>query len=141
MVAPGGRATDDHKVIGEYAWKLLKGFAFDPMELRGIGIQVQKLEPVSGNNEVEPGQARLPFKPVVSPQKPKAGSSKMAEVPEIVLEPPSQEVPTGPVPPVNAPPGAVHLDLPSFSQVDMSVFQELPEDVRRELEAEVRLHI
>jgi DNA repair protein REV1 len=32
--------------------------------------------------------------------------------------------------------GSFHLDLPNFSQVDTSVFQSLPEDVRRELELE-----
>ncbi|KIP07473.1 hypothetical protein PHLGIDRAFT_29976 [Phlebiopsis gigantea 11061_1 CR5-6] len=138
MAVPGGRATSDHKVIGEYAWKLLKSFAFDPTELRGIGIQVQKLEPASGNNEVQPGQARLPFKSVASPQKPKAGPSKVAEVPAIILQPPSQEILPAPAPPGSALPVTAHFDLPSFSQVDMSVFRELPEDVRRELEDEYK---
>lgn len=32
--------------------------------------------------------------------------------------------------------GSFHPDLPTFSQVDMSVFEALPEDVRRELEVE-----
>lgn len=32
--------------------------------------------------------------------------------------------------------GSLHPDLPTFSQVDMSVFEALPEDVRRELEVE-----
>ena len=44
LIAPGGRATSDEKVIGEHAWRMLKSFNFDPKELRGISIQIQKLE-------------------------------------------------------------------------------------------------
>ncbi|KAI6123176.1 hypothetical protein EDD16DRAFT_1691566 [Pisolithus croceorrhizus] len=39
-----GQATSDSKDIGDHAWKLLKSFNFDPTELRGVGIQIQKLE-------------------------------------------------------------------------------------------------
>ena len=84
LIAPGGRATSDSKIIGEHAWKLLKAFNFDPRELRGIGIQVQKLEKsgkggVAGDLE----QAVLPFKPVATPQKPQ--TEARATVPRDVL--------------------------------------------------------
>ncbi|KAG8907971.1 deoxycytidyl transferase, partial [Tulasnella sp. 417] len=36
-----GGPTDDPVQIGEESWRLLKGFNFDPKELRGIGIQIQ----------------------------------------------------------------------------------------------------
>lgn len=39
-----GSATDDPDIIGGEAWKLLQSMRFDPTELRGIGIQIQKLE-------------------------------------------------------------------------------------------------
>ncbi|THG97509.1 hypothetical protein EW026_g4505 [Hermanssonia centrifuga] len=94
LVAPGGRATSDDKIIGEHAWRLLKGFKFDPKELRGIVITVQP-------------------------------PSQDADIVEIVR--PSKE--NGPL---------VSVDLPSFSQVDMSVFEALPKDVRQELEMEYK---
>lgn len=139
MVGSGGRATRDAKIIGEHCWRLLKSFNFDPKELRGVGVQVQKLEPTSVAANAASGQARLPFKPVVSPRKPQSDKVQVdEEAPTIVVQPPSQEPPAEQLLVDQAPPAAQLLDLPSFSQVDMTVFQELPEDVRRELEAEYK---
>ncbi|CAE6437156.1 unnamed protein product [Rhizoctonia solani] len=39
-----GLPTNDPDIIGHEAWKLLYSMRFDPSELRGIGIQVQKLD-------------------------------------------------------------------------------------------------
>ncbi|KAH8100333.1 DNA repair protein [Cristinia sonorae] len=143
LVAPGGRATNDEKIVGEHAWRLLKGFGFDPKELRGIGIQVQKLEKASGHAEVEQGQAVLPFKPVES-AKEKAGVGQNDKPlnavvpPKINVLPPSspdvQELP----PPAHAQTSKTSHDLPAFSQIDRSVFDALPEDIRKELEAEYK---
>ncbi|RPD55674.1 DNA repair protein [Lentinus tigrinus ALCF2SS1-7] len=124
LIAPGGRATSDEKVIGEHAWRLLKSFNFDPKELRGIGIQIQKLEKASGPQETELGQAVLPFKRV---------EADMVAPPRIDVQPPSQE---DDIEIIEKPVPADPVDLPSFSQVDMSVFDALPEDLRKELEAE-----
>ena len=126
LIAPGGRATSDDKVIGEHAWRLLKSFNFDPKELRGIGIQIQKLEKASGPQEAELGQAVLPFRRV------EAAKATKEAAPRINVQPPSQDD----IEVVGKPPQAEPVDLPSFSQVDMSVFEALPDDVRRELEAE-----
>lgn len=135
LVASGGRATSDDKIIGEHAWRLLKSLNFDPKELRGIGIQIQKLEK-TGALEVEPGQAVLPFKPADSPKKSTRDEKKPEERVDISLgvHPPSQ---LGPAPDV-VQPEATSLDLPSFSQVDMSVFEALPDDLRQELEQEYK---
>ncbi|CUA68639.1 DNA repair protein REV1 [Rhizoctonia solani] len=43
---PRGLATDDSNIIGQESWKLLRSMQFDPTELRGIGIQIQKLDDV-----------------------------------------------------------------------------------------------
>lgn len=130
LVAPGGRATSDEKVIGEHAWRLLKSFNFDPKELRGIAIQIQKLENASGPQDNELGQAVLPFKRLEG-----AKQIARAETPEIVVQPASQdeEIEIIEKPPTKT---ETHIELPSFSQVDMSVFEALPDDVRKELEAE-----
>ncbi|KAI0070563.1 DNA repair protein [Panus rudis PR-1116 ss-1] len=149
LVTSNGRATNDEKLIGEHAWRLLRAFNFDPKELRGIGIQIQKLEPSSGVAEVEPGQAVLLFKPVAAADKKNAKQDidkaphrhPTPSPPPIVVEPASQgqdEVPVE-IPPPNAPAGGNdYMDLPSFSQVDRSVFDALPEDIRNELEAEYK---
>ncbi|KDQ59748.1 hypothetical protein JAAARDRAFT_126496 [Jaapia argillacea MUCL 33604] len=147
LIGPGGRATSDAKVIGEVAWRLLKSFDFDPVELRGVGIHVTKLEKSSGVEvTMQPGQAKLSFKvPIVDggggdrqegpsisvqPIHGAGGDDEDDDVVEIIPQPPkAQEIPeTLEIP--------THLDLPSFSQVDKSVFDALPADLRQELEAE-----
>ncbi len=40
-----GVATNDKDVLGKEALSMLKGFGFSPGELRGLGVQMQKLEP------------------------------------------------------------------------------------------------
>lgn len=56
-----GQATDDATVIGEEAAKLLNAMSFDPCELRGVGIQITKLDHGPKQGEVERGQGRLSF--------------------------------------------------------------------------------
>ncbi|KAF9234509.1 hypothetical protein BU15DRAFT_89977 [Melanogaster broomeanus] len=126
-----GSATGDSKDIGEHAWRLLKSWDFDPTELRGIGIQIQKLEK-TGSGDV--GQAKLPFqfadrKPQSTGHPPPRDDS----APEIVIQLPSSQGEPASVD-VAIDTRAVHVDLPSFSQVDKDVFEALPEDVRKELE-------
>ncbi|OBZ75554.1 DNA repair protein rev1 [Grifola frondosa] len=140
LIGPGGRATSEAKIIGEHAWRLLKSLSFDPKELRGIGIQIQKLEKGSGVVETESGQAVLPFKPVESPKGPGSAAAepvngKTDDQLHIHVQPPSQDDDIQIIEkPARGDTGVV--DLPSFSQVDMSVFAALPDDVRKELETE-----
>lgn len=132
-----GQATSDSKDIGDHAWKLLLSFNFDPKELRGIGIQIQKLEK-AGTVE-STAQARLPFQPVLRHKTPEHKVESMqipTEHPQIVVQPPSQEM----VLPqenstVSAEEASAH-DIPPFSQVDRDVFDALPESIRKELENE-----
>ena len=153
---------------------MLCSFNFDPKELRGVGIQIQKLERASTKPAAQTvGQILIPFKPKDKDASKDDSNSKGKErekrlitswpvpvLPSPVVIP-SDDPPTEihlPPPPIGtnlvagaieaeageSPPttlaaratGPPHLDLPSFSQVDMSVFEALPEDLRRELEAE-----
>jgi len=41
-----GVATNDGRVLGKEAISILRGYGFSPGELRGLGVQMQKLEPV-----------------------------------------------------------------------------------------------
>ena len=135
LIGPGGRPTNDDQVIGDHAWRILKSFNFDPKELRGIGIQVQKLETNSVSSNTSLGQVVLPFRAQPSINAAKGSTSKDTHhKPEIVAQPPSQEdiIMNDPVKPLHT------FDLPSFSQVDMSVLQALPRELREELENEYR---
>ncbi|KAJ8489159.1 hypothetical protein ONZ45_g13687 [Pleurotus djamor] len=118
IAGPAGNATDDHLVIGDHAWRLLRSFNFDPKELRGIGIHIAKLEPTRPVQLPNTRNTRLPFKPIASPPKKPAFRQP---APPPVVDPPKPE-----------------FDLPSFSQVDKSVYSVLPEDVRAELDAEYK---
>ncbi|KAL4254400.1 DNA polymerase type-Y family protein [Abortiporus biennis] len=131
LVAPGGRATSDDKIIGEHAWRLLKAFNFDPNELRGIGIQITKLEKSSVVPVVETGQALLPFKPA-----PKGILKKPKIDVKVAMQ--DDEIEIIEVPKAKKDDNSQADPLPSFSQVDMSVFEALPEELRKELEAEYK---
>ena len=61
LSSTNGRATRDPKHIGDHAWKLLNSWGFDPKELRGVGVQIQKLEATSASDTADPGQVKLPF--------------------------------------------------------------------------------
>lgn len=150
LAAPDSRATSDYKIIGEHAWRLLKSFNFDPRELRGIGIQIQKLESATTTIIPEAGQAQLPFKRLGSPQKlrealdptlsiDEAGTSR--DTPELVIQPPSDDIAGFASPEHLLDAGSSRMqvpELPSFSQVDKSVFEALPDDLRMELETEYK---
>jgi DNA repair protein REV1 len=68
-----GVATTDKAVIGKEAISILRNYGFPPGELRGLGVQMQKLEPLkaatsSAVSAIDSSQRRLQFKkPTVSP--------------------------------------------------------------------------
>lgn len=141
LIGAGGRATSDERVIGEHAWRLLRSFNFDPKELRGLGIQIQKLESPSATSNVQVGQAMLPFKRIPSPTKPPIRQYGPPPVPPVVVHQPSpekREVEDVAMPEVDPVKPSVSLDLPAFSQIDMSVFNSLPPELRKELEDEYK---
>ena len=114
---------------------MLKSFNFDPKELRGIGIQVQKLESASGETNPEPGQAKLPFQTADIPSKGQRLMNHKGDM-QVNIEPlPEPEM--GPPVAGLSKPSSDH-GLPSLSQIDMDVFNSLPEDLRDELESEFK---
>ncbi|KXN91972.1 DNA repair protein rev1 [Leucoagaricus sp. SymC.cos] len=146
LVGFGGNAINDDKIIGEHAWRLLKSFNFDPKELRGIGIQIQKLEPLkSGSTSMQAVQSVLPFKKVEasvkgrhsSPQKSNRPLSKFpkAQETQIRIGSPTKSPSRADA---SATPKPEYVDLPSFSQVDMTVFEALPKALQEELEMEYK---
>ena len=68
-----GVATNDRELIGKEALSILRGFGFSPGELRGLGVQMAKLEPIKPTSKslsslFESSQRRLQFlKPQTQP--------------------------------------------------------------------------
>jgi len=57
----GGSATDDPLILGTESVKLLRAMKIDPVEMRGVGIQITKLDGEGGKAEREVGQGMLSF--------------------------------------------------------------------------------
>lgn len=62
-----GVATNDGSVLGREAVAILRSYNFPPGELRGLGVQMQRLEPLNpvhaaASKSVESSQRRLQFK-------------------------------------------------------------------------------
>jgi DNA repair protein REV1 len=136
-VGAGGRATSDHAIIGEGAWRFLKAFKFDPKELRGIGIQITRLEHSStASGKSDSGQGLLAFTSVDTAGQTKANGEERPSTRIQSSTPPSNNV-------FDAKIDAGHLlsaafELPSLSQVDMEVLEALPADLRQEVEAGIQ---
>ncbi len=137
-----GVATNAKEVIRREAMSVLRGFGFSPGELRGIGIQMTKLEPLKAFLDGQPGssQKRLQFKtpaaqsrlgpadaedPILddieSPRKARVASGHPAVA--AISDSPS----AGPQKPLLNTLGTQFV-LPS--QVDPTVLAELPDDIR-----------
>jgi DNA repair protein REV1 len=140
-----GVATNDKEILNKETLSMLKAFGFSPGELRGIGVQMTRLEPLktSGQGQIENSQRRLQFKTtepkkvqegrtnppddpiedIVTPKKPKAP-------PDIVLFGAQQLNQSSPSrKPLNT--YGTQFILPS--QVDPQVLAELPEEIRSKL--------
>ncbi|EXJ53829.1 DNA repair protein REV1 [Cladophialophora yegresii CBS 114405] len=108
-----GVATNDGAVIGKEAITILRSYNFPPGELRGLGVQMQKLEPLkpsaaSTGGFMDSSQRRLQFKrpqtqtpasPVPSEQA-KMPSARTPRIKDTVD--PIEEVPTPEKPKANA---------------------------------------
>ena len=123
----GGTAIDDGGVIAETAWKLMKSLNAPPHELRGIGLQLHKLEKDGQSVDIvrEKGQSTLSFAaPAVSrPPSPVPVVAKPLSPPPPLLEetsaprsaqlsarpvhPPVKSLPIKPLPAKPAPIAAV----------------------------------
>ena len=134
-----GVATNQKEVIGREAISIMRGWGFPPGELRGIGVQVTKLEPLkaSAGTSLESSQKRLQF--MVPPKKP-----DLDQITDDIESPPKPRL--GPMHPAAAIASAIpsgyeprkplntmgtQFVLPT--QVDPEVLAELPADIRSKL--------
>jgi DNA repair protein REV1 len=139
-----GVATNAGEILGREAISIMRGWGFPPGELRGIGVQVTKLEPLKGldGNGLESSQKRLQFT-----KAPSGRALKQVEDPIDEVESPQR-----PRPPQVHP--AAALTTPKLSdsepatllntlgtqfvlptQVDPEVLAELPADIRSKFQS------
>lgn len=144
-----GVATNDHALIAREAIALIKSFNISPGELRGIGIQMQKLDQIKvGAEGADQGsQRRLQFK--AGPGFSKAAPSVPPVVPRDDIQdeghtPPKERIaeankpsaafrPANPGTPSKKPLNVLGTQFVLPTQVDPAVLAELPEDIRAKL--------
>lgn len=133
-----GVTTNDTDVLRREAISILRGFGFSPGELRGIGIQMTKLEPLKSttNGQPQSSQKRLPFKlSEVSKGTSRADTDPIlddlsspykAELAEVYPAPVTASSNLGAQKPLNT--LGTQFVLPS--QADPNFLAELPDDIR-----------
>jgi hypothetical protein len=120
LADPKSAATDDPDIIGGQAWRALKSFHFDPTELRGLGLQITKLEDEEGGSESQPGQTTLQFEPKVVQRHDRMAAGTSKDVEAGGGEDNAEYVP------------------PTADEIDLDVLGELPEEIRREFEDDMK---
>ncbi|CAF9917007.1 deoxycytidyl transferase [Imshaugia aleurites] len=139
-----GVATNDKDIIGREAISIMRGFGFSPGELRGIGIQMQRLEPLKGDNSQDSSQKRLQFKTSNTPKQPLPKDNVTIDD---IDSPQKPKVPPPPHPAATfaketspTPNGKPRMPLNTLgtqfvlpTQADPGVLAELPSDIRSKL--------
>ncbi|CAM1506747.1 Fc.00g063880.m01.CDS01 [Cosmosporella sp. VM-42] len=97
-----GVATNDYNIIGKEAVSILRSFRFSPGDLRGLGIQMTKLEPIKLSLAAPDGsQQKLAFNTFTKPsparkQSPSDPIDEM-ESPEELKDTPSRSIEQDPI--------------------------------------------
>ena len=136
-----GVATNEKEVIRREAISILRGFGFSPGELRGIGIQMTKLEPLktSLDGQPESSQKRLQFKTPSAPSRrgpmddedPILDGIESPHKARVVSgRPAAAIVSESPITGVQKPLNTLGTQFLLPTQVDPTVLAELPDDIR-----------
>lgn len=134
-----GVATNQKEVLGREAISIMRGWGFPPGELRGIGVQVTKLETLKASvgTPLESSQKRLQF--MAPPKEPDidqiTDDIESPPRPRIGLMYPAAAIATA-LPPDHEPHKPLNTLGTQFvlpSQVDPEVLAELPTDIRSKL--------
>ena len=137
-----GVATNESEILCREAISIMRGWGFSPGELRGIGVQMTRLEPLKGTAEspAASSQRRLQFTtPAVRTTTPR--QVEPIEDVNSPKKPRSQtKHPAASLAPEKSPSGKRRSTLNTLgtqfilpSQIDPAVLAELPEDVRSKL--------
>ncbi|KKP04738.1 hypothetical protein THAR02_03150 [Trichoderma harzianum] len=139
-----GVATHNYEIIGKEAVSILRSFRFSPGDLRGIGVQMTKLEPIKLNPlAVEGSQRKIAFAPFVEPVPPK--QQPRIELTDVVEE--RNVLSNNPTTPQKFRVGqddkkaTAHINVSGTqfvlpSSPDPAVLAELPSDIRTKLMAQ-----
>lgn len=141
-----GVATNDKEVLGREAISILRGFGFSPGELRGLGVQMQRLEPLKGTieNPQDSSQKRLQFKTSTAPR-PKPALLRDDTIVDDIESPQKPRLPppthpaaafandTSPSGKPRRPLNTLGTQFVMPTQVDPEVLAELPSDIRSKL--------
>jgi DNA repair protein REV1 len=137
-----GVATSVQDVLGREAISVLRSFGFSPGELRGIGMQMTKLEPLKGalDKQMESRQKVLQFKAKGRPKRdledPIVDDIESPQR-KIAQRPHPAALTTMPKDPLNAseqkPLNTLGTQFIIPSQIDPSVAAELPEEIRSKI--------
>ncbi|KAL8809318.1 MAG: hypothetical protein Q9200_003516 [Gallowayella weberi] len=138
-----GVATNDKNILAREAISIMRGWGFSPGELRGLGVQMTKLEPLKGSpgNPIASSQKRLQFQNFSPHAKRLPQDGPLDDV----------ESPRKPTKPIQHPAAAYASEIsPSGkrrsqvntlgtqfvmpSQVDPEVLAELPLDIRSKIQ-------
>ena len=111
----GGSPTDDPLILGAESVKLLRAMKLDPLELRGVGIQITKLDAETKAAEREAGQGTLRFSAKKGPQ--------AVSVEPVLLEPTR----TQSVWPVQGVQHETNLKIPGAEAKEAVVLAEAPD--------------
>lgn len=137
-----GVATNEKKVLGREAISILRGWGFSPGELRGIGVQMTKLEPLKGSSEspLLSSQKRLQFMTFDSPRVPTPRDDSVEDLDSLQKPraPPlnqaaSLAMETSPSGKRRQPLNTLGTQFILPTQADPEVLAELPEDVRSKI--------
>lgn len=150
-----GVATNSKEVLTKEAVAILRGFGFSPGELRGIGIQMTKLEAMKSATDgtLESSQRRLQFKvgnteavvprnaPTNVEEDPIQDDPETPRKPQTLRE--EEHVAFGPeelnhATPSRRPLNTLGSQFIMPTQVDPKVLAELPEDIRSKLLRQTR---
>lgn len=127
-----GVANNDAALLGRETIAMMKSLRIPPGELRGIGLQMGKLERV-GEAKLDVGQKKLDFtKSVKIDERP-----RVIDQPDKVLAEPMSLHPP-PAPPPSPPPAQPTTPVKSTqfiapTQIDPDVLANLPDDIRSRL--------
>jgi DNA repair protein REV1 len=141
-----GVATNAKDILGKEAISILRGFGFSPGELRGLGVQMTKLEPLkpTQSSTLDSSQRRLQFKipssekqktmdkadPIEQIDSPRKDSRKSPTVIPTIGDP--SDLDSG------KPLNVLGTQFVMPTQVDPDVLAELPEDIRSKFEPKLK---
>ncbi|KAM3578463.1 deoxycytidyl transferase [Umbelopsis sp. WA50703] len=119
--------TDDAQLIFEVALNLLKCYKFNAEDIRGLGVQIQKLDNDIAKNAVEDGQSVLPFAVVKAVEKEGLVDNNTSHTNQTSdIEPPKESNKEGKT-------ASVSASIKPRMEVERQSFIELPLDIQNEL--------